>query len=462
MKILQINPFKINSNNTTELNGTKNTAPFFGVKLKPQLQHDTVSFSAKPPSIMAPTMEDLINRTKASDILRLNILRLAKYDVPCPVCGRIMLDLDKYNEFEGKILKTKDPHEILNYIEGLKKYLHPIEKQIFEMMKADNLKNPKMTLHDMLKIRLPESESKIVALQSQILGNIGIYSHNLSGEERINVLNLINETFARIIDPRETSRFSRKIFLKKLKNIFIPEHLRTNLRLKFITEFQSMYKGTEYYTQENLAEYVDNKLSNAIQNWIYTPEQDKIIEEAVKLPKAYNNVDAFIVKYAKRDYKRANPDQKIALRMLSNSLATVEHIKPQAKRGETKPSNLALECACCNNGRNDDSLIEQISENPIMPVNYRRYMKKLCQLHHDNIVEKSYITQQNKTFKEESYGYLDVNLTPLLSKENKERSRLIRSKLGRTPTKAERRAARKMKLVQKKSKKSKYNLRKGN
>ena len=38
------------------------------------------------------------------------------------------------------------------------------EKQIFEMMKADNLKNPKMTLHDMLKIRLPESESKIVDL----------------------------------------------------------------------------------------------------------------------------------------------------------------------------------------------------------------------------------------------------------------------------------------------------------
>ena len=448
MKIIQVNPFKINNSNTTELNGTKNTSQFFGVKLKPQLQKDTVSFSAKPPSIMAPTMEDLINRTKAVDILRYNILRLAKYDVPCPVCGRIMLDVDKFNKFEQKVMDTTNPTKILEYVEELKKYLHPVEVKIFEMMKLDNLKNPKMTLHDMLKIRLPESESKIVACQSQILGNIGIYSHNLPKEERINVLNLINETFARIIDSRETSRFSRKIFLKKLKNIFIPEHLRANLKLKFIGEFESMYKKTEYYTKENLAEYVNSKLSYVMQNWIYTPEQEKIIEEAVKLPKAYNNIDAFIVKYAKRDYKRDNPDQKIALRMLSNSLATVEHIKPQSKRGETKPSNLSLECACDNNGRNDDSLIEQISENPLMPFSYRRYMKRLCQLYLDNIVEKSYITQQNKTYRDESYGYLNANLK-VLSKP-REKAPKIDEDMGRTPTKAQRRAARKIKFRKRK------------
>ena len=453
MKIFQITGLNFNnSNNRQKVAETKSLAAnTFTPQMRPMLNRDTVSFTAKKiPSIMAPTMEDLINKTKASDILRFNILRLAKYDIPCPVCGHIMLDLDKYNAFEEKIMSTTDPTKILKYIGELEKYLHPIEAKIFDMMKTDNLKNPKETLHDMLKSRLADSESKIVALQTQILGNIGLFSHNLKTKERKEVQNLLNETFARIIDPRETSRFSRKIFLTKIKNIFIPEHLRANLKLKFIEEFDSMYKGTEYYTEENKADYINKQLAYTIENWIYTSEQDKIIEEAVKMPKAYNNIDAFIVKYAKRDYKRANPDQKIALRMLSNSLATVEHIKAQNSRGETKPGNLSLECACDNNRRNSDNIIEQISENPLMPFNYKKYMKRLCQLHLDNNVEKSFITQQNKTYKEESYGFLDANLS-ILSKPRKKVSK-IKEKMSGTPTKAERRAARKLKLKAKKTK----------
>ena len=378
---------------------------------------DTVCFTAKIPSIVTPTMEDLVKRTKAVDVLRFNVLRLAKHDVPCPVCGHLMLDVDKFNEFEANVLSTTSPKEILDYIGQLKKYLHPnVEAKIYSMMREDLSYNPNMTLLDILKKRLPYSEKKIVYEQSKIFTKIEQLSRKLPGNKRTQVQDLINETYSRILDPGERSRFSRYIFLNKLKDIFVPENDRRQLR-------------------------------DILVDWIYTPLENEIIHEATKLPMAYNNIDAFIVKYSKRNYAGANADQKIALRMLSNSLATVEHIKPQHMHGRTEPANLALECACDNNRRRDDSLIEQISENPQMLFNYRRYIKRLCELHFKNIVEKSYITQQNKTYYRESYGLLKADTSCLSQRPLKQKRR---EKSGITPPLQERRAARHEKLKAKK------------
>ena len=104
MKIFAINPLKFNilqprqniENNLADY--SQNSASV----LQP-LKSDTVSFSGKIPSIVTPTMEDLVNRTKAVDVLRFNILRLAKFGIPCPCCGHIMLDVDKFNKFEEKV-----------------------------------------------------------------------------------------------------------------------------------------------------------------------------------------------------------------------------------------------------------------------------------------------------------------------------------------------------------------------
>ena len=162
--------------------------------------------------------------------------------------------------------------------------------------------------------------------------------------------------------------------------------------------------------------------------------------------------DAFIVKYAKRNYGSANPDQKIALRMLSNSLATIEHIKPSKLKGDTSPDNLALECAGDNNRRRHSSLISQIVENPGMIINYPRYVARLIELHKNGKLEKNYIKQTNRTYSSLSLGILDADLTelnrPLVRKKTKVKS-------GITPTKAERRAQRKENLRLKLQKKSK-------
>ncbi len=408
MRIFAVNPIQFNNSKRVQKGNWGN----FESKTLPSLNcpKDTVSFQGKIPSLVTPTMEDLVNRTKAVDILRYNILRLAKHKVPCPCCGHIMLDIDTYKAFESDIQQTTNPQDILIKIGKLKEYLHPVEMSIYKMMKAKSFEHPDMSLHEMLKEKLPRSEKKLIFQQSKILVSLGVMSKKLpSGEGNI-VSELIGETFQRLFDTRSTSRFSRKVFLKKLEDIL---------------------KNTD-----------NVKLKN------------KIISAAAELPTAYNNTDSFIVKYAKRDYKGKNPDQKIACRMLANSLATVEHIRPQKKGGAMAPENLALECACDNNRRNHDSVIEQVLENPTMIINYRLYMDRLSELHLAGKLEKAYITQTNKSYAEASDGLLfsDLSLLKNNSQLGVKPTRTLKD--GRTPTKSERREIRKQHLKLKRFKKN--------
>lgn len=404
MKRFAVNPIKFNIlQPRKQIENNQNDYSQNRLSVLSPLTKDTFSFCGKIPSIVTPTMEDLVNRTKAVDVLRFNILRLAKYDIPCPCCGHIMLPVDKFNEFEEKILSTTDPTEILRHIKSLKRYLHPVESKIFSMMESKNHDNPNMTLLEMLREKLPKSEKKIIHEQSAILTNIGIMSRDLPPEKSTAIKDLINETYTRIFDNRETSRFGRRVFIGKLQAILDINN-----------------------TQDKTAQ--------------------KIIAEAAKLPMAYNNPDAFIVKYAKRNYHGANADQKIALRMLSNSLATIEHIKPSKLNGETRPENLALECACDNNRRNHESVLTQILQNPSMIINYNRYMTRLVELHKQGKLEKSYIAQTNRTYSSASAGILDADLSAL---RNETTQKTKKTDSGITLTRDERRKLRhaKAKLI---------------
>ena len=84
-------------------------------------------------------------------------------------------------------------------------------------MKNMHLTNHNMTIHEMLKRRLSQSEKRIIQEQSKIFINLSNFSKKLPIKRGQQVQALINETYARILDPRETSRFSRKIFITKLK-----------------------------------------------------------------------------------------------------------------------------------------------------------------------------------------------------------------------------------------------------
>ena len=199
------------------------------------LPHDTCTFSGKIASIVTPTMEDLINKTKASDIVRSNILRLAKYKIPCPCCGHIMLDLDRYNKFEQKVMSTTTPKTLLKFISELGAYLHPVEAKVLDMMKSVHYTNPDMTLQDILRSKLKRSEKKLIMQQSKTFVTLGMLSRKLPQDTGEEVKGLINETYDRLFDQRETSRFSRKVFIGKLEAI-LDKVKDDSLKSEFIQE----------------------------------------------------------------------------------------------------------------------------------------------------------------------------------------------------------------------------------
>jgi len=334
----------------------------------------------KVPSLVKPALEDILNKASATQIYRNNILRLAQYDIPCPCCGHIMLDVDSFHTFKTTVSTLQKPRDILSQIGQYKRYLHPVEKNIFKLFLKENKQNPKMSLLSILKENLPEAERNLVMEQSQIFANIGLFSRDLSPENCEKVSKLLKRTYAQLFDKEPTSKFSRKIFISELDNIL---------------------QNTEKSLRQN------------------------ILDTAISLPTAYNNMDAFIVKYAKRNYKKQNPNQAIALRLLSNSTATIEHINPQKLNGTNSTNNLALECACDNNKRNHDSLFEQIKYNPQMLKNYQLYMKRLSTLVEESKLEKAYVIQTNETFGQLSGGLLYRDLSHLrykLPKRNKTKS----------------------------------------
>ena len=182
---------------------------------------------------------------------------------------------------------------------------------------------------------------------------------------------------------------------------------------------------------------------------------NKIIEKANTLPTSYNSIHAFIVKYAKNKYNH----KSITERLLSGSEATIEHAIPEFLGGKTTPSNLINECARDNHSRRHDNIIQQIREHPQMPDNMQKHFDKLIELSKQNKVNKSYITEIAMTYYKLSKGLIDVDLSKLWVNSKNSRNQNINKQNknpDRTPTKAERREIRKLKIKRQKAEKRKY------
>lgn len=441
MRIFSVNTFN-NQNNTHNINNKKGRINSFGSLYAPLRlnEHpcDTVTFTAQIP-YKGITMDRLVEKTVSTDLSRHKILSLAdRYNIPCPVCGKLLYGVAKSKAFEKRVEKSYNTAELLEAIRPDKKYLHNVEKQVYEMFLAEHAKSPKKSLINILREKLHAAEPYLIQKQSAIFLQIQYLNKECPTKHSKDIQDLIFDSYSRIFDPRKTSRFSRKVFLDKLSHI--------------LTD----------------ADDIVFKVN--------------MLAIASKLPTSSNDLGAFIVKYAKRNYKNSDPNRKIALRMLHNSLVTEEHSIARSKGGEDIPANIALECACDNNAKGSNDILTQVFENPDMIVNYPKYVEKMYELHEKIGISKSFILGNYKIYNEESGGLLNIpqklkelllegtndNFEPPLDLPIVEEARkaLIKvqepqlsfhktkssntEKSGITPTKAERRAARKEKLKQKK------------
>jgi len=240
-----------------------------------------------------------------------SVMLLAQTDkLRCAYSGEKMLSPYMFRSICAKLSKKNNAQSAINFLKEYQEYMPTVETEIFDMF-TEYSNGGKKTLQDILLQEHPKALTRLREKQRNVL---------ISSDENINMLDKdIAEEVLGIRDAAligiEDGTFSRHKLLERLK-IINSQDARTK-----------------------------HLLNNIYAKW-YT------------LPRSYMDYDAFIVKYSKF------PHEEIAQRLLSMSVATVEHIKPYAKGGKDHLWNYALVCRLYNTDKEDMNLSEYNELNP--------------------------------------------------------------------------------------------------
>ena len=267
------------------------------------------------------------------------------------------------------ILKCKSPQAI-KILEKYESRMHSVEKEVFLILKEQSKIHPDWDLKEILQDLKPKYEKPLVVTQFGIFKLIEKASENINPELKKQVKQLIDDE-------------------KKLIN----EGNNEFRRKRFVNRFEHIFEGTKN-----------------------SATKEHLIRNAKKLPTAYEDKNAFIVKYASRS------PEEIGIRLLSYSMRTIEHVKPQNREGENHLFNYIPECMRCNSFRQDRPMRQQLEEYPEMFSNAQNLMDKLIDAANNNLISKWYIIKiQNRIYNEsEKTLKLDISRLHMDKKMRKE------------------------------------------
>lgn len=221
--------------------------------------------------------------------------KIANEHLPCAYTGIEMISQKQFDELIQTKVLTGNSADVIKELKKFEKSLFPVENGIFNILKSLSEKYPEKNLQELLKLKYPIAEKKLIQQQANTLNRINMVIRDLPKEEFLKIREIVQESFDKIFapNPNPQDRFKRKALLYKLK--------------------------TQNLTNKKI--------------------QKQIIKLAEKLPNSETSVNSFIVKYSEPyriRYENKNPkkipqtSEEIALRLLRPSLATEEHIYPQA------------------------------------------------------------------------------------------------------------------------------------
>lgn len=334
--------------------------------LKQGIQQDTFCRSDK---IAAPAFT-----AKQEQISRDPLTKLYKEHLTCICCGRTMIDPKVIEDMrENHVFRcpTKDAIKILEKYEN---NMHTVEKSVFNLLKEQNNLYPDRSIQQHLIELKKTHEIKLIQKQVGIFKLIDKYAEKIKPELHDEIRTYLLDSFNTI--KENGSDFSRIKFIKGLESI--------------------------------------------LQNYPNTANKEKLIRIAGKLPTAYDDIDAFIVKYSKPKYTSEN----IAIRLLSYSMATIEHIHPQtpdttgkteaeAVKGANHLYNYVPECMRCNSFRSNKPMVYQLEDYPEMFINAQKAFDRYIDYAECGKLSKMYVIKLYKALRQESEGVLDLDYSRL-------------------------------------------------
>lgn len=217
--------------------------------------------------------------------------KLIRERIPDAYTGMILIAQEEVDSLKKlEVLKNKSS-VAMPYLMAFKQQLYPIEKEVLSILEGLSKKHPDKNIQQLLQLRYPVAEEKLINKQTTILNKINMKIRDLPQQEYKKLRKLIQESFDKMFEknPKIEDRFRRQDFIRKLKRIPIS----------------------------------DKKVKT------------KILEIAEQLPNSSDNLNAFIVKYSqpfkltKTGKKVPRTSEDIAIRLLYPSLGTDDHIHPQ-------------------------------------------------------------------------------------------------------------------------------------
>ena len=313
--------------------------------------------------------------------------KIANEHLPCAYTGIEMISQKQFDELIQTKVLTGNSADVIKELKKFEKSLFPVEEGIFNILKSLSEKYPEKNLQELLKLKYPIAEKKLIQQQANTLNRINMVIRDLPKEEFLKIREIVQESFDKIFapNPNPQDRFKRKALLYKLK--------------------------TQNLTNKKI--------------------QKRIIKLAEKLPNSETSVNSFIVKYSEPyriRYENKNPkripqtSEEIALRLLRPSLATEEHIYPQAmyraeelaaRNGDETAKNLSklrvtiLTSNYINEIKKDflfDDFAPKVKYN--INENIQKHINKLIKidkdwLNHGKIEDAALLTDYIMTLKEE-------------------------------------------------------------
>lgn len=313
--------------------------------------------------------------------------KIANEHLPCAYTGIEMISQKQFDELIQTKVLSGNSADVIKELKKFEKSLFPVENSIFNILKSLSEKYPEKNLQELLKLKYPIAEKKLIQQQAKTLNRINMVIRDLPKEEFLKIREIVQESFDKIFapNPNPQDRFKRKALLYKLK--------------------------TQNLTNKKI--------------------QKQIIKLAEKLPNSETSVNSFIVKYSEPyriRYENKNPkkipqtSEEIALRLLRPSLATEEHIYPQAmyraeelaaRNGDETAKNLSklrvtiLTSNYINEIKKDflfDDFAPKVKYN--INENIQKHINKLIKidkdwLNHGKIEDAALLTDYIMTLKEE-------------------------------------------------------------
>lgn len=313
--------------------------------------------------------------------------KIANEHLPCAYTGIEMISQKQFDELIQTKVLSGNSADVIKELKKFEKSLFPVENGIFNILKSLSEKYPEKNLQELLKLKYPIAEKKLIQQQANTLNRINMIIRDLPKEEFLKIREIVQESFDKIFapNPNPQDRFKRKALLYKLK--------------------------TQNLTNKKI--------------------QKQIIKLAEKLPNSETSVNSFIVKYSEPyriRYENKHPkripqtSEEIALRLLRPSLATEEHIYPQAmyraeelaaRNGDETAKNLSklrvtiLTSNYINEIKKDflfDDFAPKVKYN--INENIQKHINKLIKidkdwLNHGKIEDAALLTDYIMTLKEE-------------------------------------------------------------